>query len=124
MLKTFLASMGLVGLVGSAGCFPVYDPKAPEQDPGGPARTASGQISNEALPVRPVDPASSSAVFLDGEDAALLLDRIAEEGAPEQSARMHSCMQMKFDTLGRVLASRGVKMTNNNNVDLTTMTSA
>jgi hypothetical protein len=60
--------------------------------------------------LRPYDPASGSSPFVDSEDASRLIDRLADEGPPEQASRLHSCMKVKFDTLGRLLASRGVDM--------------
>jgi hypothetical protein len=41
-------------------------------------------------------------------DVWALLDRLAEEGPPGFSSRVHSCPKMRYATLGRVLASRGV----------------
>lgn len=39
-----------------------------------------------------------------------LLARMEEEGPPEFSSRLHSCPKMKYATIGRVLASRGVDL--------------
>lgn len=37
-----------------------------------------------------------------------ILDRLLAEGPPSYTAHVHSCMKMKYATLGRVLSSRGV----------------
>ncbi len=39
-----------------------------------------------------------------------LLDRMQREGPPRYSSRVHSCPKMKYATIGRVLASRGVDL--------------
>lgn len=41
-----------------------------------------------------------------------LLERLRQEGPPTYSARVHSCPKMKYDTMGAVLASRGVNLGN------------
>lgn len=41
-----------------------------------------------------------------------MLDRMAEEGPPAFQARLHSCPKMRYATIGRVLASRGVNLAN------------
>ncbi len=38
------------------------------------------------------------------------LNRIREVGPPEFTSRMHSCRKMRYRTIGRVLASRGVNL--------------
>lgn len=43
------------------------------------------------------------------------LTRLAEEGPASFSSRMHSCPKMTYDSIGRLLASRGVDLNNNNN---------
>lgn len=42
--------------------------------------------------------------------ASELLEAIRGEGPPEVMARMHACPKMKYATLGRLLASRGVNL--------------
>jgi hypothetical protein len=42
-----------------------------------------------------------------------LIDRMADEGPPEYSARVHSCPKMRYDTIGRLLESRGVDLSTN-----------
>jgi hypothetical protein len=39
-----------------------------------------------------------------------LLERMEEEGPPDFQARLHSCPKMKYRTIGRVLASRGIDL--------------
>jgi len=41
-----------------------------------------------------------------------LLTRLLEEGPPKYTARVHSCAKLRYQTLGRVLASRGVDVGN------------
>lgn len=41
-----------------------------------------------------------------------LLERLRQEGPPHYSARVHSCPKMKYDTMGALLASRGVSLDN------------
>jgi hypothetical protein len=55
---------------------------------------------------------------MDPIDPWAVLDRWQVEGPPSYSAHVHSCMKMKYSTLGRVLSSRGVNLGN------TTATSA
>jgi len=40
-----------------------------------------------------------------------LIDRMADEGPPEYSSRVHSCPKMRYETIGRLLESRGVDLT-------------
>ena len=42
-------------------------------------------------------------------DPFAVLQRIQEQGPPEISTRMHSCMKMKYATVGNVLAKLGVR---------------
>lgn len=41
-----------------------------------------------------------------------LLERLQEEGPPRYTARVHSCPKMRYSTVGAILASRGVDLTN------------
>lgn len=45
-------------------------------------------------------------------DVWKLLQQLQEQGPPKYTARMHGCPKMKYDTIGRVLASRGVDIGN------------
>ena len=42
-----------------------------------------------------------------------LLARLQDEGPPEYSAQLHACPKVKYATLGRILASRGVNLGSN-----------
>jgi len=42
-----------------------------------------------------------------------LLARLQDEGPPEYSAHLHACPKVKYATLGRILASRGVNLASN-----------
>jgi hypothetical protein len=44
-------------------------------------------------------------------DVWALLDRLQDEGPPRYTARVHSCPKIRYETLGRILASRGVDLT-------------
>lgn len=39
-----------------------------------------------------------------------LLERLRQEGPARYSSRIHSCPKMKYDTMGTILASRGVNL--------------
>src|SRR5450432_1915856 len=41
-------------------------------------------------------------------DVWKLLQQLQEQGPPKYTARVHSCPKMKYDTIGRLLTSRGV----------------
>lgn len=47
-----------------------------------------------------------------GFDPWAVIDRLAKEGPPKYSSRVHSCSKVRYRTLGRVLASLGVNMAN------------
>lgn len=112
MRTNHLIVVGALSAVMGAGCFQTYQPEgpqAPEPPPTTPQTANSDSI--EKLPVRPIDPSQSSAAFLDQGDASRLLDIISVEGTPEQASKMHACMKMRYDTLGRLLGGRGVTYT-------------
>lgn len=46
-----------------------------------------------------------------------LIDRMADEGPPEYSSRVHSCPKMRYSTIGRVLESRGVDLSANGEIE-------
>ena len=46
-------------------------------------------------------------------DVWALLDRLQQQGPPKYTSRVHSCPKMKYETIGRVLASRGVDINAN-----------
>ncbi len=41
-----------------------------------------------------------------------MLERLQAEGPPKYTARVHSCPKVRYETLGRILASRGVDVGN------------
>jgi hypothetical protein len=49
-----------------------------------------------------------------GPDVWDYLERLAEEGPASFSSRLHSCPKMKYSTVGRILQSRGVDVTADN----------
>ncbi len=78
--------------------------------------TLGGDGPETPVPEEQPDPADTSG----GEDNTFehpggpdiwdYLDRLAEEGPPEFSARMHSCPKMTYSRIGNILASRGVDL--------------
>lgn len=83
------------------GALSVYDAALPPdfQAPPAPGSTATGTTGS-------VDTTFNH----ENEDLDVwdLLARLQDEGPPEYSAHVHSCPKMRYSTLGRVLASRGV----------------
>jgi hypothetical protein len=53
-----------------------------------------------------IDPAATD----QGDDPYTALEREQREGPPRYSSRLHSCSKMRVQTLGNVLASRGVNL--------------
>jgi hypothetical protein len=92
--------------VGPGGSKP--DPQPPAPDP-----TGSGSGDSTGLP-NTGSAAAGSDTFdhPDPVDPWSVLERMLEEGPPSYSAHVHSCMKMKYATLGTVLASRGVVLAN------------
>lgn len=43
-------------------------------------------------------------------DVWALLERLQAEGPPKYTSRVHSCAKLRYDNIGRVLASRGVNV--------------
>lgn len=41
-----------------------------------------------------------------------LLDRMRQEGPPSYRSRVHGCLKMRYETMGAILASRGVNLAN------------
>jgi hypothetical protein len=94
LLGPTLLSLAMLACVGDATPAPQDD----ADDDGVPDGPASGGDDNtfdhpEVIP-----------------DVWDLLDRLSQEGPPEFSARVHSCPKMKYQTIGNVLASRGVDL--------------
>jgi hypothetical protein len=46
-----------------------------------------------------------------------LLDRMQEEGPPEYAARVHSCPKIRYQTIGHLLASRGVDLSTTGEIE-------
>jgi hypothetical protein len=114
MNKTLLRFMGLVVLVGSNGCLPTYDPSSPKTTLP-PAQSSGPQgsgtdVSNNPVAVQPANPADGVTVWNQNGDPALVAAAQQNAGPIALSARQHSCMKMKFDTLGRMLSTHGVNM--------------
>jgi hypothetical protein len=114
MRNAMMRMLGVAALVGSTGCLPTYEPgsAAPKTDPNleesGPPKDK--QTSGDPLAVRPVAPQDQTSVYQDQGDPATLAARAADEGALDVGSRRHSCMKMKYETMGRMLATRGVNM--------------
>jgi len=49
-------------------------------------------------------------------DVWKLLQQLQEQGPPKYTARVHGCVKMKYETIGHVLASRGVDVNSNTNL--------
>ncbi|MCS6913076.1 MAG: hypothetical protein RMK29_09645 [Myxococcales bacterium] len=104
----------VVGVLVLSGCLPTYEPGAPSpaRDPAeeqtGPERVPP--TSQEPVAVRPELPQDQVSIYRDQGDPAAIAARAMEEGALDIAARRHSCMKMKYETLGRLLQSRGVNM--------------
>jgi hypothetical protein len=113
MYKKMMKVLGVVALVGSAGCLPTYDQAPPNnsvQDNSGPGRAPA--TSTEAAPVRPLSPEDQTAIWQLGGDPALLADRAYDEGPVEVASRKHSCMKIKYETQANMLMGRGVAILN------------
>lgn len=76
---------------------PVGDPPVAPPPTAPPATSGNEETTYDHMNDMDVDPFE-------------LLARMGEEGPPEFSARLHSCPKMKYRTIGRVLASRGVNL--------------
>src|SRR5262245_34949609 len=83
------------------------------------AALASGACTTDGATEPGNDPAPQQGNATGGEDNTFnhpdtqvdvwkLLEQLQEQGPPRYTARVHSCPKMKYDTIGRVLASRGV----------------
>lgn len=100
--------------VGVAACAADVDPVTPDDDemPGDGDGTGDENPTDDVEP-EPGSSASEDNTF-DHDDVAPdvweLLDRMQEQGPPEYASRVHSCPKMRYDTIGRFLASRGVDL--------------
>ncbi len=87
----------LVASLGLAACGGVDDGTTPDNNDLPPGTTTGGEdttFDHDNSGFNPFD----------------LLDRLAEEGPPRFTARVHSCPKVRVRTLGNVLASLGVNM--------------
>jgi hypothetical protein len=97
----------LAALVASLGC--ASDDAGPgPDDPGNPIAPP---------PTAPPPTTGNEDTTFDHDNTAAvdpfeLLAQMEEEGPPEFSARLHSCPKIKYGTIGRLLSSRGVDVTN------------
>lgn len=98
-MRTIRTHHLLVALAAAAlaACAAEDDAPAPEPEPL-PEGNASGGEDNT----------------FDHEDTQVdvweLLERLQAEGPPKYTARVHSCPKIRYETIGRVLASRGVDL--------------
>lgn len=112
MYKAMLRMLGVATLVGSAACLPTYDSPAPSsqvQTENGPERSGA-EGSSDSTNVTPLSPAQQTEMWQQGGDPALLADRAYDEGPLAVAAARHSCMKMKYDSVGRLLTSRGINI--------------
>ena len=115
MKKSLLRFMGILALVGSNGCLPTYDASTPQgslppAQASGPQMAGAG-TSSAPPAVRPENPANGVTVWDQNGDPSAVAAAAQNAGPLDVSARKHACMKMKFDTLGRLLASHGVDLT-------------
>lgn len=87
--------LGLV-LAAAPGCTG-EDLPAPDENPLPEGNASGGEDNTYDHPGTNLDPFE-------------LLERLREEGPARYSARVHSCPKMKYDTMGTLLASRGVNL--------------
>jgi hypothetical protein len=98
-LLVLIALSGLL-VAGCSSQFRLSGPNADPSDPNIPS-AASQDPSNvfDHPPILDIDPFE-------------LLHRLQKAGPPEFQAKLHSCNKMKYDTFGRILASRGININN------------
>jgi hypothetical protein len=96
-----LLLVGLASLLGA--CLDTNAPLGGSVGPGDPPHTAPPATSGDENTT--FDHDNTAAV-----DPYELLDRLAQEGPPEVRARFHSCSKIRYGTIGRLLASRGVNL--------------
>jgi hypothetical protein len=97
-LTILVASLGLLA---GAACGGVDDGTTPDDPtPGGTSGNEETTFDHDNGDFNPFD----------------LIDRLAEEGPPRFTARVHSCAKVRVRTLGNVLKSLGVNMADNTNL--------
>lgn len=111
MFKAMLRVLGVATLVGSAACLPTFDqPNAKNTVDSVSGPDSVTPATGDPAAVRPLTPAEQTTIWQMGGDPALLADRANNEGPITVSSQRHSCMKMKYDTMGRLLMGRGVAM--------------
>lgn len=89
MKTTTFASMLFVAALGACASDESSDPPLPEGNASG------GEDNTFDHPETQVD-------------VWEMLERLQEEGPPKYTSRVHSCAKIRYETIGRLLASRGV----------------
>jgi hypothetical protein len=97
-LTILVASLGLLGACGGVDDGTPIDPGP---DTGGTAGNEDTTFDHDNSGFNPFD----------------LIDRLAKEGPPRFTARVHSCPKVRYRTLGNVLQSFGVNATTNATAD-------
>ena len=116
-MKAVLRMIGVASLIGSAACLPSFDQPAAQntvQNPETPV-TSPNQATGDNSVVSPLTPVQQTAIWMQGGDPSLLADRAYNEGPIGIASQRHSCAKIKFNTLGRFLAGRGVAITAGDN---------
>ncbi|HEU0031524.1 MAG TPA: hypothetical protein VFQ53_12885 [Kofleriaceae bacterium] len=90
----------LVASLGVTACTGGVDDTAPAPDPGGTAGGEDNTFDHDNSGFNPFD----------------LIDRLAKQGPPRYTSRVHSCPKVRYDTLGRVLTSVGINANNTTNL--------
>lgn len=113
MMKAVLRMIGVASLLGSAACLPSFDQPAAQNTVENPATPATSpiQATGDNSVVSPLSPAQQTAIWMQGGDPSLLADRAYNEGPIGIASQRHSCAKLKFNTIGRFLAGRGVAIT-------------
>ena len=117
MNKAVLRMIGVASLLGSAACLPSFDQPAAQNTVENPATPATSptQATGDNGVVSPLTPSQQTAIWMQGGDPSLLADRAYDEGPIGIASQKHSCAKMKFNTIGRLLAGRGVAITAGDN---------
>ena len=110
MMKAVLRIIGVATLFGSAACLPTFDQPAAKStvaNPDNPTTTAVAG-TGDSTSVAPLSPAQQTAIWMQGGDPTLLANRAYDEGPIEVASQKHACGKMQYNTMGRLLMSRGV----------------
>ena len=101
-MRDTIAKFALAATLALAGCNPSAVMPDPGPEPFVPPTAPAGTSGNEETTF---DHMNELEV-----DPFELLDRLAEEGPADFSARLHSCPKMRYLTIGRVLSGLGVDL--------------